>query len=105
MAWGDTQWRIGLRKKWAHRAGTSRSRPFSFSSLPWTDMRTWRKLIGVLPTLGILFLLSMLSIVMNGYYYGDFQQGILLVFQKTYIDDELYQNDIMLGLKPHFYTY
>ena len=55
--------------------------------------------------LGVLFLLSLVSIIMNGYYYGDYAQGQLLVFQKSFLDQELHQKDPILLLKPQFYTY
>lgn len=52
-----------------------------------------------------LFLLTAVSIAINGYFFGEFGQGILLVFQRSLIDDTLYKNASVLGVRDYYFTY
>ena len=53
----------------------------------------------------VLFLLTAVSIAINGYFFGELGHGLMFVFQKNLIDDALYKNDSVLGVKDYYYTY
>ena len=52
-----------------------------------------------------LIFLTIIGIGINGYFFGEFAQSQLLVFQESLSDSTLYHNDLMLMLRPYFYTY
>ena len=53
----------------------------------------------------VLLALVFFGMSVNGYYFGELNQGQLLVFQKMVSDKQAYQKDLLYGIMPYFYTY
>src|SRR3989338_101414 len=53
----------------------------------------------------VLFFLTLTSIGINGYFFGEYDQSQMLVFQKSLYDSSLFKNDAIINVRDYYFTY